>query len=203
MNNDILRFCFRGNRSYVHGPDICSSLSDYISNKIGSDQIKAVDIVCHKLVSKNLQIEIFRNRDIVDKERAVTTVSFLKNHDKYILLCKESSLDVNCRTDYPEEIIVNQCSLVLSEKKIILTDRLEFNVFQIVVAMTKALHHSIFPDATGKWIFTRLQTNRLLMNKEEYKNISLSHSHNFNYKLTKNEIYLNGNKIGYIYFSLT
>ena len=202
MNRDLPTFCFRGNRTYVHGPDICSALSDYITNSLGTPGISNVDIICHKLTDKNLQLEAFLNVNITDKRNAVTTVTFKKNENHYIILCKESIRDIECRTDYCEESIIEQCTILATDKTIKLERPVSFNVFQSTVAMTKALHHAIFNDVKGKWMFTRLQTDKLVATNQQYRKIEISHTHNFNYKLTKNEIHIDGEKIGSVFFSL-
>jgi len=202
MNRDLPTFCFRGNRTYVHGTDICSALSDYITNSLGAPGINSVDIIFHKRTARNLQLEVFLNVNITDKRNAVSTVTFKKNDNQYIFLCKESIRDIECRTDYHEESIIEQCTILATDKAITLESPVNFNIFQSTVAMTKALHHAIFPDIKGKWMFTRLQTDKLIATNQQYRKIVISHTHNFNYRLTKNEIHIDGEQIGSIYFSL-
>jgi IS1 family transposase len=202
MNKDILTFCFKGNRTYVHGTDICSALNDYIAGHIGTDGVRNFDILFHKIIRKNLKLDVVKNADVTQKEHAAAIATFMKNDDRYVLLLSESDPEITCRTEYPEELITNACTVNAEGKNIALVKPLDFTIFEILIPMTKALHNSLFPDAKGKWFFTRLQTGRLLATKEQYKTIALKHLHNFKYKLTKNEITIDRETVGNIFFSL-
>lgn len=202
MNKQLFTFCFKGDRTYVHGTDICAALSDYAVNTFGADGIRNVDVLFHRAALKNLVLEVFINSDIKEKELAVATVAFMKNNDRYIMLLKETHIAVSCRNDYKEELVTSACTINLESGSIVLSSLLDFTIFEILSPMTKALHQHLFPEVQGKWFFTRLQTDRLLRTKENYRTIEIKQMQNFKHKLTRNEISINDHKIGSIYFSL-
>ena len=202
MNKDILTFSFKGNRTYVHGTDICAALNDYIAVHIGINDVRNFDVFFHKIIHKNLKLEVVKNTDVIEKEQAAATATFMKNDERYVLLLSESDPEITRRTEYPEELITNACNVYAERKSIALAEPLDFTVFEILIPMTKALHQTLFPDVKGKWFFTRLQTARLLATREPYKMITIKHLNNFKYKLTKNEITINDKTVGNIFFSL-
>ena len=65
--------------------------------------------------------------------------------------------------------------------------------------MNKHMHQQMFPEAVGKWIFTRIDLEAVCDARE---NLALDFKHNMNYRLTKSDILLGGNKTGDLYFSL-
>jgi hypothetical protein len=66
--------------------------------------------------------------------------------------------------------------------------------------MTKQLHYALYPTA-DKWIFTRLDLDRLLQKGDE-PSFRIEVEHNFNNRLTKSRISSGPEFIGHIYFTL-
>jgi hypothetical protein len=65
--------------------------------------------------------------------------------------------------------------------------------------MNKKYLQLLFPGAPGKWVFTRIDLKK---NHMERKDLGLIFKHNMNFRLTKSNICLGGEKIGDLYFSL-
>ncbi|MCI0732557.1 MAG: hypothetical protein L0Y38_01885 [Methylococcaceae bacterium] len=101
------------------------------------------------------------------------------------------------RYEYDEDRIISLCSLEGSA--IVLTSESSYTFIENIVAMNKHLHQCLFPDAGGKWFFTRADLDSGCNARER---IELRFKHNMNYRLTRSDILVNGKKLGDLYFSL-
>ena len=191
MNECELEFCFKGTRNYVHGTDIFTKLVESYSN------VSKVDILFHGVTVKNM-------RFLTEKPEANEVKVTFKcqcNNEKIKLFGIENDTDVECRYEYLEETIINNSTINISKELIILNNQTQYSFIEHIVAMNKGLLENLFPDAKGKWYFTRLQ----LKDNIDMKNVSslqLIMKSNFQFKLTKSAIIVNGLETGFIYFSL-
>jgi hypothetical protein len=101
------------------------------------------------------------------------------------------------RYEYDEARVVSLCSIVGDD--ITLTKKSPFTFIETLVAMNKHLHQRMFPEAPGKWLFTRID---LTVGCDDRENLALRLRHNMNYRLTKSDILVDGRKVGDLYFSL-
>ena len=76
-----------------------------------------------------------------------------------------------------------------------------YTTVENLVAMTKHLHLSLFPEARGKWFFSRLELTRLLPTYTDGP-LCIELSHSLGQRLTRSSITLYGKPAGRIYFSL-
>jgi len=195
MKKYDLEFCFKGNRTYVHGTDIFNKLIDELKNEISNDKI---DLSFHGIARTNLSL-------LDEKPENEELIKFVikfnnKNYERTFLYGVENGIDINCRYKYPEEDICNFSDLNVEKQIINLKVDSSYTFIEDSVALNKYLLENLFPDANGKWYFTRLQLKRLP--KETYYPLKLSLKANFNFKLTKTEIFIDNQSIGFIYFSL-
>ena len=56
MKKQNLNFCFKGNRTYIHGTDIYNNLFDYIKNI--KSEISSIDLSFHGIANNNLEISV-------------------------------------------------------------------------------------------------------------------------------------------------
>ncbi|WP_150048056.1 MULTISPECIES: hypothetical protein [Methylomonas] len=98
---------------------------------------------------------------------------------------------------YDEERVTSQCRI--EGDGIWLIGESPFSFIETLVSMNKYLHQQLFPDAVGKWIFTRIDLDQ---ESDAQSGLALLLKHNLNYRLTKSEILLDGKRLGDIYFSL-
>lgn len=193
-----LHFCFKGNRTYVHGTDIFNK-SLTLFKQLGYKEIKKTDIVFHDIARKNLT---FLPEDEAEKENIKVTFKFESVNGIHRFVAIENGFDVDCRYEYPEENIVRASIIDIENKTMTLEESLEFSFIEKIVAMNKGLLEKLFKDVDGKWFFTRLQLNELADNINMESKIILTFKSNFNFKLTKTVITVDDKEIGFIYFSL-
>lgn len=196
MKKQNLNFCFKGNRTYVHGTDIYNKLLDYVQNmKCG---ISSIDLSFHGITKKNIEISEEKPQDenllkfacrYTDQENNKTVLYGIENNDK-----------IECRYEYAEEDICILSELDLENQAVILKKDSSFSFIENTVAINKFLLENLFSDVKGKWYFTRLQIKEI--SEDKFYPLKLVLKANFNFKLTKTEIFIDEESIGFIYFSL-
>lgn len=194
MEKYNLNFCFKGNRDYVHGTDIFNNLIKKLKTEIINSKL---DLSFHGIAKTNIHLS-YKKPDNEEQLKFVLKYTNTEN-DKIILYGVENGVPIKCRYEYEEEKINKASNINLENKEVILKHDTSFDFIENVVAMNKSLLEKIFGKLDGKWFFTRLQLNEL--SGYNYP-LRLELKANFNFKLTKTEIFLNDKSIGFIYFSL-
>ncbi len=194
MEEYDLEFCFKGSRNYVHGTDIYQKIVDLLSNDIE----EKFDLSFHGVAMNNMQL----SHQIPKDESLIKFVCKYidKSKNKIMFYAIEIDSKIDCRYTYLEKDICSLSKVNTVEKVVVLTQETSYTFIENSVALNKYLLETLFPDANGKWYFTRLQLTQLP--KEIFYPLKLILKANFNFKLTKTEIYIDNNFIGYIYFSL-
>ena len=188
-----LEFCFKGNRSYIHGTDIFSKLVEQVG-----DRSFNIDLVLHGITTNNMS---FTDEKPKQKKEIKVILNYQYNEEKIKLFGTETDAKVNCRYAYNEEAIVKNSIVNIAEKNILLKMPANFSFIEHIVAMNKALLENLYTDLEGKWYFTRLQLKKNIP-IHQIQSLELSFKSNFNFKLTKTAILVNREEIGFIYFSL-
>ncbi|MBK2094774.1 hypothetical protein IB680_03680 [Francisella philomiragia] len=193
MITQKLKFCFKGSRDYVHGTDIFNELKNCFDDSLNHENTM-LDLSFHGVAKKNLDII----EGVVPSAKGV--IKFLdrsNNRKTYSLV--ENKNDIDCRYEYPESKIVMLCKVNFDAQLVSLDEYTSFSFIENIVALNKSLLESLFGKVSGKWYFTRLQLKRMPF---DYYPVKLEFRSNFNFRLTKTEIFLNSESIGFIYFSL-
>lgn len=186
-----VEFCFKGSRTYVHGTDIFTKVSEHYSK-----DIQNIDIAFHGITLNNMTFM----QEKPEKEVKVT-FRCLQNENKIKLFGVENDNNVTCRYEYLEEKIVDNSIVNISEESIVLHTPTEYSFIEHIVAMNKALVETLYGDVKGKWYFTRLQLKEF-MSMSDISSLQLTLKSNFQFKLTKSAIIINDIEVGFIYFSL-
>lgn len=195
-----LDFFFKGKRNYITGADIYQKSIELIKNKFELSIISKIGMFIHKECRNNFDVQILTNKKTHRHTGVACVFSFLCNEDQYTLVMQENDKCVSGRVEYPEEQILTACSVLDSERQISLDVHLPFTMIEIIVAMNKKLLERLYPDSTGRWLFTRLQLNEAL--KESFcDKVSLKMVHNLRNQLVKSLINVDQTEIGFIYFS--
>jgi len=185
-----LNFCFKGQRNYVHGTDIIAQLITHLSNY----ELTALDVKFNGIVSTNLAL-------IIGHKSAAAKVKLRCKLDQVpteIQLVENGEI-IQCRYEYDESQIIQHTQLDLAQQQISLQAITGFTICENFVAMNKYLFQHLFPEAQGKWYFTRLEQTHVIQNDAL---ITVKLVKNFNFRLTKSNILLNGAIIGSVYFTL-
>ncbi|MBL4711036.1 MAG: hypothetical protein JKX75_00790 [Gammaproteobacteria bacterium] len=198
MNNDYnLEFCFKGKRNYVHGTDIYNK----VIKNLDKNQIiySNIDFSFHGVSQENLRISKIKPLD--EKNLKFVYKYKNKNNQQEVFYATQDNSSIDCRYEYDEESISTLSQMDIEKQEINLSVPTSYTFIENVVANNKFLLEQLFPQADGKWYFTRLQLHEKIDENNIYP-LRLLFKNNFNFKLTKTEISLNDKLVGFIYFSL-
>lgn len=193
-----VEFSFKGERSYIQGPDLYNSL---VNVGFPVEEIKNIHFTAHDFVrTPNCLLYLAdAKNDLVN----LSGVCVRCNYDvggvtKWLAITQGSDgLETANRVDYDEGKIIRHCHVV--EDGIELLEPSPYTFIETVVSMNKHMHQNLFPEANGKWIFTRIDLDEFV---DANEGLSLQLKHNLNYRLTRSDIRIDGSKVGDLYFSL-
>jgi hypothetical protein len=185
-----LNFCFKGNRTYVQGPDIVSAFFKHYS----SARLVDLDLKFNGITSTNLDLIEGDSEDNAKVNIRVT----LDGEQKSMQLI-ENGMPIECRYDYDEDKIIIACEIDDQNQQVQLIQKTGYTLCENFVAMNKYLLQQLFPNEQGKWYFTRLEQKYAVPNEAL---ITVKLIKNFNFRLTKSNILVGDELIGSVYFTM-
>lgn len=198
----LIDFCFKGDRTYVHGTDMLNTFIREAHLPAEFHQAP-LDFTIHKIARHKL-ILVFPDSVSSNLEpHANLYVSAGDSRLRYAYV--ESDQAVDCRYEYDEDSIVRAADYSVEAKEIALSNFDNYTTIEKIVALNKGLLQRLFPGAPGKWYFTRIRLSSIVWlndNATGGKPIRLAFRKNFNFKLTASRIFIDGNEVGEINFSL-
>lgn len=193
-NKRHLEFCFKEGRHYVQGPDIYNKVLALLEADMRGDDF---DLSCHGLLSDDVYLS---EEKPPDKETLKFIVKYIgKDAFPRVLFGVAGGTPIKCEIAYDEEEIRCRLTLHLAAQEVTLAEPTPYTFIENAVAMNKYLLQNLFPAAVGKWLFVRVHIKK--MPAASYP-LRLILRENFNFKLTKTEMTINGEHIGFLYFSL-
>jgi hypothetical protein len=199
MKTFDLDFFFKGERQYIHGTDMlhasCAKLAEL-------GELEQLDFVAHRMTDSNLRLVLFAaNEAPVTEMDAVAELKFSAAGQSWIAHLIETERKPDCRKSYDENVIRESCSVDESERQISLAHRhTQHTDIEIMVAMTKILHLKLFPQVTGSWVFCRWTSARWPIGRD-LEGLSIKLIHALGTRLTRSEVKLKNDTVGYMYFS--
>jgi len=195
-------FCFKGNRTYVHGSDMFNSVNKYLRSNFGQAFSHVDFMSINHQTSNNLKGEIL-NADQHDPSRQYITIcKFSLSGEKKVLCLYERGAAVKCRYEYDEESVVKNGQISLEQKTITLNNETSYSPIEVIIALNKKLVQNLFSAERGKWLFTKLLLKRALPTSS-LGLYSLVFKQNLGSRLTSSSIGIADKNYGDIYFSLT
>lgn len=188
--SQALSFCFKGNRTYVHGTDIVAELFKHFSDVVITD----IDLKFNGIASTNLNL--IEGEEVDD---AKVNIRLNLDGEEKVMQLVENGETPDCWCEYAENSISEKCDLEQENKLIHLKQVSHYTLCENFVAMNKFLLQSLYPEEKGKWYFTRLEQKRVF---EEEALITVKLIKNFNFLLTKSNILIDGEVVGSVYFTL-
>lgn len=189
---------FKGDRDYLQGAEILPLALRALSDDEPRNAISAIDIVFHALAHTGLTLA----EDVPQGHAANAQLSCTINGTRHKLFLVEDGRPITERHPYPEEQIVSVTAIDASSATATSAARLPFTNIQRWIAMTKALHHAVYPQAKGKWLFARAK----LVTYDETAHDGAEHrvqiQSDFGGKLTRSALTVDGRNIGDIFFAL-
>lgn len=193
-----LDLAFKGGRDYLHGTDIFDTLLSWLHAQ-GFDPIEGLDLSFHQIARRALCAELDPPPEKKGNETAA--LSFKSKGIRHRISLRETSESVTRKRPYAEDTLVSSATFDLSTQTVNVENCLpDYSAIEYWVALTKALHLRALPKINGKWLFVRIRLPKiegpLDCVRPAVKLVS-----NYQNKLTRSEISLDGIKFGDIYFS--
>lgn len=191
-------FCFKGERTYVHGTDIYDQVLEELTVK-RSMAVETIDVSINKISTQNLKGYLVNENEGLNGEYKAQ-MKFFSDGESKILYLEEQNEEIECREAYDEKSIVSKSKIDLDTESISMEASLPFSSIEKTVALNKHLLQKIFSEKVGKWYFTRLKLDKPFDNKERVFRIKFRR--NFKFKLVQSDIVVDEKQVGTIYFSL-
>lgn len=189
---------FKGDRDYLQGAEILPIALRALSGDEALNVISEIDIVFHALAHTGLTL----GEHVPPGQDAKAQLSCTIDGTRRKLFLMEDGRPITERHPYPEEHIVAVTTIDANLATATNAAGLPFTNIERWIAMTKALHHAMYPKANGKWLFARAK----LATYEEATRDCAEHrvqiQSDFGGKLTRSALTVDGCNIGDIFFVL-
>lgn len=197
MKTKTLDIPLKGSRDYIQGPDLFNAAFETLVEEAGAVSGE-FEIAFHRMAHRQVQL-IWDTDDAPGDAFALGSNSIKGTRARYWM--RELEAPLSDRQPYPEHEIVAQLSFdeALSEAR--LDTPFPYSDMEIWVSMIKALHQRRFAGAAGKWVFARAKL-RAYDPKHAPASLRVALAATLGTKLTRNEVYLNDEKIGDVFFAL-
>lgn len=203
MSNSIpVTFCFKGSRDYVHGTDMFNKIIELNKERFNGSDFINIDMTVRSIARTNMnmfELQSFNNDNLTPVN---ASFSISVNGNRINVLLVENGEAINCSYKYDEEAIENEAVVNIEEKIITLSNFSKYTLIEKIVALNKKLLNFLFPNHGGKWYFTKIKLRELNLNTPDSATIKLVFKKNLDFKLTDTIIYVEGEQVGNIYFSL-
>jgi hypothetical protein len=198
-----LEMCFKGQRDYLQGADIFNAMSQALTGAAEKNALRPFTLAMHNFSRHQCDLLTLGGEDggkrLPMPESRIADFTLGAGSDETVGWLSESERPVKCRYPFDESAIAQRC--ILAEKEIVFSGQSAYTAMDILVSISKQLHLTLFPPAKGRWIFTKLQVDHLLLPKDS-DGLRVEFLQNFNNRLTKSSMWKRAEPLGYIYFSL-
>ena len=192
---------FKGEREYVQGPDIFNGMNRALTREFGMRDICDLNFSIHRLTGSNLVLSLLKREEELTVQQPVARLAFRSGEHAWKLIANEDRTAVTARKPYSEEP-VHCCSIFDRDRSALRIEKqLDYSDIELWVSQNKRLLQLLFPDQKGKWLFVKGEFDRYT-EASAYSYSELHLLHNFNFRLTKSEVIVDGISRGFIFFSM-
>ena len=189
---------FKGDRDYLHGTDILPATLNVLKGEQIPNAITNIDIVFHALARTCLTLSASAPPGAAINAQLKCDI----NGERKKFVLTEDGRPILERCAYPEDQIVAATDISPAAGTATCAVALPFTNIERWVAMVKALHQAVYPEARGKWLFVRGRFDGY----EEQCQTGAKHQviveSSFGNKLTRSTLLIDGQKRGDIFFAL-
>lgn len=197
MKTRTLDIPFKGARDYIHGTHLFDLALKVLSEDIG--QVPGeFEIAFHRMAYKQVEL-IWGTEAAPDNAFAAGSASTAEVRIRFWF--RELEAPPSNRQPYPEDEIVENLTFDADFSQARLDIPFAYSDMELWVSMIKAMHQLRFADATGKWVFARAKLRSYIPDHPPMLHrVSLAAT--LGTRLTRNEVYLNNEKIGDVFFAM-
>lgn len=197
MKTKKLDIQLKGDRDYVHGTDLVDLVYPTLAEGAGG-ALDTFEIAFHRMGRR--QAELIWDTD-TPPEGTFANGAWARGAKRGRFWVREGTAVIDGRRPYPEEEIVAQLTYDEGNSEARLLAPLSFSDIEHWIPMIKAMHQRRFADAAGKWVFARAKL-RAYDPRHGPSSLRVALAATLGTKLTRNEVYLNDEKIGDVFFAL-
>lgn len=204
MKTIPLEMCFKGSRDYLHGTDMFIAVTKTLADLFPAQCAKGSGFFLniHAIARSQCDMHLAENEgDLESKPSGTIVAQFgIQTPEAGIQgWLAETKRPVECRAPYQEETI--EAASLLTGRSIAYAGESRYAPVEVLVAITKVLHSTLYPSSDKRWMFTKLELDVLpLPTTDDGLRVELLH--NFNNRITKSAISKDSDLLGHIYFSL-
>jgi hypothetical protein len=196
-----LDICFKGKRTYIQGGDMLNAAATAVIRHTGTAEIHHLNFMINRMTSHNLSVELVAGESRAAADQPpVATLSFEAAGSLWQATLVEEPDEPACRHPYDEDSIIAKCRIDQNGRVISLEGETIFTPIEVIVAMTKALHHALYPEAPGKWVFCRWESEHWPAAAAS-RGLSVILSKTLGSRLTKSAVICGEERVGWVYFS--
>lgn len=188
-----LKLRFKGERTYLHGPDIFIEIERVLVQNAGPGFIR-------KLVFKNFakrQCALITNEFLLSDLKIIGNgLWLLEDNSSIKFWVVEIEDEVAERYPFDEEALL--ASSNLQHDAISLSKSKDYSCIDHIVTLTKSLNASFSPIEFGKWIFGQIELQSPL--PKSFKAIRVKRVSGIRNKFSRNQITIDGEVVGEIRF---
>jgi len=192
-------FKFKGNRNYVHGTDIFDNVLKNVRFFLKNYPTK-INGSFHRFLTSNGILRIYNHDEAVDRENIFALFCIQQETASFLITITSSDSAIPSSYHYDEDNVLH--NLVIENDTAKMLAKSSYTYIEQIVAMTKKLHLTLYPNANKNWLFTKIEINDLV-DPSLYPNhqLLIKSIKNFHYRLTQSAIILDDNLVGNIWFS--
>jgi len=195
-----MSFRFKGNRDYIHGPDIYNEMIRSVATHYGRDGLGKLRLTMRKFATKQCDMTFgdLQDTPLISK-RIVSELIIDTDRGREMFRLVETDKPIHERYNFDESLIENISKI--DNHRIILAQDSGYSEIEIAVSLTKQLHNNFFPSDNARWIVTMVDLDKPL--SKQYGAISsVKFEQGFGDRLTRSQIMSGDTILGRIYFSL-
>lgn len=195
-----LSLTFKGAREYLAGTDIFNQINVIIAAGTATKDTYIQRIVFRKLATRRCYLVLDNDNKYARDASLIADVKLLgpTTGASLSLRILEGDVPVTERSPYDEDSIVTAAVLDGDHRKIRINVESSYSTIEVIVALTKHLHNSLYAIENGKWLFAQLDLEQAL--PYVYSDITIENRSLIGNRFTVNSIILDGEYLGTIRF---
>jgi hypothetical protein len=196
----IVSYQFKGERKYVPGVDLFDSMLDLVHHFLDMYPT-SIQGSFHRILRNNAVFRILEAQEAVAIKHCYAHFSVSTSTAGYQVTVTQTDEAISSSYNYDEDQVTNPISWTNKAAEIQIKSG--YSYMEQLVVITKKMHQRLYPEATGQWLFTKIQVKDFID-----PNLYIGHRlmvkavKNFHNKLTQNIITLDEKPVGDIWFSL-
>ncbi len=194
-----LDLCLKGDRDYLSGADLYAALVARLDDYLAGLRISHFRLAFHGFARKQVEMCFAKGRLQSEPQNLVGKFALTSEADEFQGWLTETDVPIGCRYPYLEENIHGLC--VINGRSVRIESRSGFSSIEEVVSMTKLLHNRLFPSSDKRWVFSRIDLNRLLR-PADAGNLEVKLEQALATRITRSRILSGGSVIGSMFFSV-